>query len=88
MSDDPAQWRPRISPADPGSFDERERRIFESQTRKWGAPLANHLIYARVESIFHGAQAMWRGLDSAGRLDSSLIALINRRVALINGCVF
>lgn len=88
MTDGPAQWTPRIDPVDPDSLSERERRTFENQARKWGAPLANHLIYARVPAIFQGAQGMWRGLDAAGRLESSLVALLNRRVAIINGCVF
>lgn len=88
MTDDPAQWKPRIDPVDLDSLNDRERRIFENQTKKWGASLANHLIYARVPPIFHGAQGMWRGLDAACRLESSLVAMLNRRVAIINGCVF
>jgi hypothetical protein len=79
---------PRIEGVDPGSLEEREQRIFDNQRRKWGEPLANHLIYARIPSIFHGAQGMWRGVGSAGKLESGLAALLNRRVAILNGCVF
>ncbi len=31
---------------------------------------------------------MWAGLDSSGLVDGKFIALINRRVAAINGCEF
>ncbi len=35
-----------------------------------------------------GARAMWSGLDASGLLDPGLVALVNRRVAALNGCVF
>jgi alkylhydroperoxidase family enzyme len=63
-------------------------RVLAAQTKRWGAPLKNHLLYARRPTIFRGARAMWGGLDASGLLDSALIALVNRRVAIINGCVF
>jgi hypothetical protein len=78
----------RIRGADPDQLSDREKEIFRSQATKWGEPLANHLVYARVPSIFHGAQGMWRGLDAERRLEHPLIALLNRRVALLNGCEF
>ena len=53
-----------------------------------GGPLLNHLIYACRPSIFQGARAMWSGLDASGLLDPRLVALVNRRVAALNGCVF
>jgi alkylhydroperoxidase family enzyme len=31
---------------------------------------------------------MWAGLDASGLLDPGLVALVNRRVAALNGCVF
>jgi alkylhydroperoxidase family enzyme len=64
------------------------RRVLDSQRKKWGQPLANHLIYARVPEILRGAQGMWRALDSAGHIEPALAALVNRRVAILNGCVF
>jgi hypothetical protein len=62
--------------------------VFEAQTKKWGAPLLNHLLYARRPSIFRGVRAMWGGIDASGLIDEALQALINRRVASLNGCVF
>jgi len=78
----------RIEGVHPGEVEPYIKKIFEAQTRKWGAPLLNHLIYARRPSIFRGARGMWTGIDSSGLIDGRLQALINRRVASINGCVF
>ena len=69
-------------------MDPQIRRVFDGQTRKWGAPLENQRVFARVPSIFHAAQGMWRGIAAARLLDPVLSALVNRRVAMLNGCVF
>ena len=73
------------------NLDDAERYVKDvlaAQSETWGAPLLNHLLYARRPSIFRGARAMWSGLDSSGLIDPRLRALINRRVAYINGCEF
>ncbi len=78
----------RIEGVNPEDVDNYIRNVFDAQTKKWGAPLLNHLIYARRPTIFRGARAMWTGIDGSGLIDGSLQALINRRVASINGCEF
>ena len=78
----------RIGSVDPSQMEQPVRAVLEAQAKKWGAPLLNHLIYARRPTIFRGARAMWSGLDSSGLVDPGLVALINRRVAALNGCVF
>ena len=78
----------RIDGVDPNSAEGPVRAVLEAQAEKWGAPLLNHLLYARRPTIFRGARAMWAGLDSSGLIDGRLVALINRRVAAINGCEF
>lgn len=78
----------RIDGVDPEKSEKQVRAVLEAQAKKWGAPLLNHLIYARRPSIFRGARAMWGGLDGSGLIDPRLVALINRRVAALNGCVF
>lgn len=78
----------RVQGVDPGRVEKRIRAVLGAQSGKWGAPLLNHLIYARRPTIFHGARAMWSGLDASGLVDPGLVALINRRVAALNGCVF
>lgn len=62
--------------------------VLEAQRKAWGAPLLNHLLYARRPSIFRGARAMWAGIEASGLIEAKLRALINRRVASLNGCEF
>ena len=78
----------RIEGVDPGRVEGFVKATFEAQAKKWGAPLLNHLLYARRPSIFRGARTMWTGIDSSGLVDGKLQALINRRVATLNGCEF
>jgi hypothetical protein len=78
----------RIGGVDPNTVEPYIREIFQAQTRKWGAPLLNHLVYARRPSIFRGARGMWTGLGASGLIDGRLAALLNRRVAALNGCQF
>lgn len=68
--------------------DEYVGRVFAAQAKQWGAPLLNHLLYARRPSIFRGVRGMWTGLDASGLIDDKLTALINRRVASLNRCEF
>jgi alkylhydroperoxidase family enzyme len=78
----------RIEGADPDSLAPSVKKVFEAQAKTWGAPLLNHLIYARRPSIYQGARGMWGGIDASGLIDGKLKALVNRRVASINGCEF
>jgi alkylhydroperoxidase family enzyme len=78
----------RVPDADVDQLDRSIRAVLDAQAKKWGAPLLNHLVYARRPSIFKGARMMWSGLDASGLIDPRLVALINRRVAFLNGCEF
>ncbi len=78
----------RIEGVEAGRVDDYTRRVFEAQTRKWGAPFLNHLLYARRPTIFRAVRGMWMGIDASGLVDGKLQALVNRRVASINGCEF
>lgn len=78
----------RIDGVAPDAVDDGIRAVLDAQARKWGAPLANHLLYARRPSIFRSVRAMWMGLDASGLVDAKLVTLINRRVAALNGCEF
>ena len=78
----------RIAGVNPNEVEPYIQKVFEAQARKWGDPLANHLLYARRPTIFRGVRAMWTGLDGSGLLDGRLVALLNRRVAWHNGCEF
>jgi hypothetical protein len=79
----------RVEGVDPGRPpNDYTAKILDAQARTWGAPLLNHLVYARRPSIFRGARGMWTGIDSSGLIDGRLAALLNRRVAALNGCEF
>lgn len=68
--------------------DRYSREVLEAQQKTWGAPLLNHLLYARRPTIFRGVRAMWTGIDASGLVDAGLRSLINRRVAALNRCEF
>jgi hypothetical protein len=78
----------RVEGVDPGRTEKRVRAVLEAQAKRWGGPLLNHLLYARRPTIFRGVRAMWGGLEASGLVDPRLVALLNRRVAILNGCVF
>ncbi len=78
----------RIHGVDTDDVEPYIRNVFEAQARKWGAPLLNHLLYARRPTIFRGVRGMWTGIEASGLIGAPLQALINRRVASINGCEF
>jgi len=78
----------RIDGVNPAEVDEYTRNVLQAQAKTWGAPLLNHLVYARRPSIFRGARAMWTGIATSGLIDETVQALVNRRVAWLNGCEF
>lgn len=78
----------RIEGVDPANVEPTIGAVFAAQTRQWGGPLLNHLLYARRPTIFRGARAMWAGIGGSGLIDEQLQALVNRRVASHNGCLF
>jgi AhpD family alkylhydroperoxidase len=79
----------RIDKVNPEEVDDDYiRKVLQAQAKTWGAPLLSHLVYARRPSIFHGVRAMLKGIATSGLIDETLQALINRRVASLNGCEF
>ena len=78
----------RISPIDPTAAAPRIKAVLDAQSKQWGAPLNNHLLYARVPELFKGVRGMWSAVAAAGGLDPTLVALLNRRVASLNQCPF
>ena len=78
----------RIDGIDPEQAEGPIAAVFRAQAEHWGAPLANHLLYARRPTLFRGVRAMWGGLEQSGLLDPRLVAMLNRRVAIINRCEF
>jgi alkylhydroperoxidase family enzyme len=78
----------RVADVNVEQADRYVKQVLEAQRKVWGAPLLNHLLYARRPTIFRGARAMWGGIEGSGLIDPSLRALLNRRVASLNGCEF
>ena len=78
----------RVSDADADKLDQYAQNVLEGQTKTYGAPLLNHLIYARRPSILRGVRGMWNGISASGLIDPKLQALVNRRVASLNHCEF
>ncbi len=79
---------PRIPEIDPATAPPRVKAVLDAQVGIFGAPLKNHLLYAHSEEVFKGARGVWGALDKAGMIDAPLSALVNRRVAVLVGCVF
>ena len=78
----------RVKGVDPKRTEGYVKRTLEAQTKLWGGPLLNHLVYARRPDLFKAVRGMWTGLDRDGLLGPGLVSLVNRRVAARNGCVF
>ena len=78
----------RIPGVDPKTVEPRIGKVLEAQAKRWGAPLLNHLVYARRPFLFRGVRGMWSALDECEHIDVALQSLVNRRVAFLNGCAF
>lgn len=78
----------RIPPIDPDDVEMPVRAALGQQAERWGAPLLPYLLYARRPTIFRAVRGMWAGLDGSGLIDAQTKALVNRRVAMLNGCPF
>ena len=78
----------RVPPIDPASAPPQIRKVLDAQAAAWGAPLHNHLLYARRPGLFRAVRGMWSALGSEPLFEETLVALVNRRVASLNGCVF
>jgi len=79
---------PRVNGVDRAALDPAIERAFQGQEKLWGTVLAPYPVYARRPTIFKSVQGMWMGLAQSGLIDRGLVALVNRRVASLNGCVF
>ncbi len=78
----------RIESVDLEKADDYAKKVFEAQLKKWGTRLAPYLLYARRSTIFRAVRGMWIGIEASGLIDGKLQALVNRRVASLNGCPF
>lgn len=79
---------PRIPEIDPDATTGYVARVLQAQADSYGAPLHNHLLYAHRPALFKAVRGMWNALNADELIEPGLLALINRRVASLNGCVF
>jgi hypothetical protein len=78
----------RIEPVGPDHIEPPVEAVLNKQAERWGAPLGPYLLYARRPTIFRAVRGMWAGIDGSGLIDAPTKALVNRRVAMLNGCPF
>lgn len=78
----------RIPDVDPDTTTGYVSKVLKAQADAWGAPLNNHLLYAHRPDLFRAVRGMWTALNKDQLLSEALVSLINRRVAILNGCVF
>ena len=78
----------RISGIDAERTEGGVAELFRKQKERWGSTLEPYRIYARRPSIALAVRGMWDGLKESGLLPIPTAALINRRVASLNGCLF
>ena len=78
----------RVKDVDRAAVPPDVEKAFRGQEKTWGTVLAPYPVYARRPTIFRSVQSMWVGLAQSGLVDRGLVALVNRRVASLNGCVF
>lgn len=78
----------RIPGIELADADARTSAVLNAQSAKWGDPLLNHLVYARIPAIFKAVRGMWSGLSESGLLPDTLVVMVNRRVAILNQCRF
>jgi hypothetical protein len=80
----------RISGVDPAGddLDPRVKAVLEGQAKIYGRPLNPYPIFGRRPSIMRAVRACWSGIEESGLVDGKLKAILNRRVASLNGCEF
>lgn len=78
----------RIPGVDPKTVEPRFQKVFEAQTRQWGAPLLPHLVQVRRPFLYRAIRGMWSAMGECEHIEAALQCLVNRRVAFHNGCVF
>ncbi len=78
----------RIEGVNPDRATGHVAAVLAAQTKTWGGPLLNHLVYARRPDLFRAVRGMWGAINKDGLLAPALVHLVNRRVAALNGCEF
>jgi alkylhydroperoxidase family enzyme len=63
-------------------------RVFAEDRERYGSPLNTSKVLAHCPEVLEAARGLSNALERSGRLPAALRALVNLRVALLNGCPF
>ena len=79
---------PRVREIEDDGGDPILKEIFARETEIFGHVLNTTKVMAHTPPILKAAKQLGASIEKSGLLPASLIPLLNRRVALINGCPF
>ncbi len=79
---------PRVGEIEEPGDDPVLREIFERDRQLFGFVLNTTRVQAHCPPILHAAKQLSVAIETSGRLPAELRALVNLRVAQLNGCPF
>ena len=79
---------PRVSEIEEPGGDPVLKDIFERERAMFGDLLNPTKIMAHCPPILRAAKLLGASIEQSGQLSKALLALVNFRVASINGCPF
>ncbi len=79
---------PRVSEIEDAGGDPVLKDIFEKERAAFGDLLNPTKVMAHCPPILRAAKALGASIEQSGQLPKTLLALVNFRVASINGCPF
>ena len=79
---------PRVSEIEEDGGDPVLKQVFEKERELFGNLLNPTKVMAHCPPILKAAKQMGQAIVQSGKLPAAMIALLNVRVASINGCPF
>ena len=79
---------PRVREIDQPGDDPILIELYEKEREAFGFVLNTTRVMAQRPGILRAAKQLGAAIDKSGLLPKELVALVNLRVALINGCPF
>jgi alkylhydroperoxidase family enzyme len=79
---------PRVSEIEDAGDDRVLAEVFEKERAAFGDLLNPTKVMAHCPPILRAAKLLGASIEQSGQLPKALLALVNFRVASINGCPF
>ena len=79
---------PRVREVEDPGADPILEELYEKEQEAFGFVLNTTKVMAQRPGILRAAKQLGAAIDRSGFLPKELVALVNLRVALINGCPF